>query len=175
MFLLGYAFNKTHKLATLSENATKQTAEIEVIPDFSYRKIEGFLADLNRFVDPGSLHNFSANSFSIKTKGNFQFLAIKGSAHLHNRWVNVDFEMPFFYQNTEGWGRETLEESERMDRAEQTNFLIEQYTVLSEYVEQNYIHWTGLRSQMEIFKDDMKSKGLDVTVSTSAGRAKKAS
>lgn len=159
MFLLGFKRTKDgYKFSTLSENGSKINSEIEYLDEDSYERIHLFLEDLRLYIN--SEGTFYATDFALKTKDKIQILTVEGRTPIGHVTGLAQVEIIFFHRNVDDWPHDTIEDNRSYLWAVQLNDLVDKYESLSEYVEQNFVHWSGLQSQLELLPG---SKGVGVT------------
>lgn len=160
MFLLGFEeTSDSCKFVTSSDRASKIVTELDSF-HFSegYDRIAQFMSRLRIYVDPEG--KFYPKGFTFKTKDKIDILVLRGTAPVGRQTGSVTLETFFFHQDIDDWPRDTIEDNKEYLLYEERNSLVEEYKELSAYVESHFIEWTGLKSQLEIFKDELKSLGV---------------
>lgn len=161
MFLQGLEKVKDgYKLTTVSDNDTQQTT---VIPSYVIYETQGndvidrFMDNMRYNVDLAG--QFYVRGFSLKDRDGLKVLAMKGSAPVGRVTGQVQIEVFFFFRDTEDMSRETEEENLLYLDALSINKLIKDYEEMSLFVEKHFVNWCGLKTQLEIFKEDIKKMG----------------
>lgn len=160
MFLLGFEETPdTCRFIARSDRASKITTNLDSFYlSEGHDKITQFLSRLRLYVDPEG--RFYPKGFTFKTKDDIDILSLKGTAPVGRLTATVTLDTFFFHQDIEDWPRDTLEDNKEYLLAEERNCLIEEYEELSKYVESHFIEWAGLKSQLDIFHDELRDLGV---------------
>lgn len=160
MFLQGIDLSgkEVVKFETLTESGAKIVSKLDILPGECFEKIQAFLERLRFHIDIEG--KFYAKGFSLKEKEDIQIIVVKGKAFVGRFTAKAEVELFFFKRDIEDWDRETVEEDAAYRDALATNLLVEAYEDLSTYVEGGFVEWCGLKSQLDIFSQELKSLGV---------------
>lgn len=160
MFLQGIDLSgkEVVKFETLTDSGAKIVSKLELLPGEAHTKISEFLERLRFYIDVEG--KFYAQGFSLKTKEDVQVISVKGKAFVGRFTAKSEIEFFFFKRDIEDWYRDTVEEDVAYRDALATNLMVEACEDLSTYVEGGFIEWCGLKSQLDIFSQELKSLGV---------------